>query len=327
MQQMPDGDAMTVTGSVVAAVGIAPRILILLATYNGEPWLREQIDSILAQEGVEVQIDIGDDVSKDGTRALIESTWGQDSRVRLHAWAQGSGSAGANFRRLYRQADLEGFDFVALADQDDVWLPGKLAAAVEALECTGAQGYSCAVQAFWPDGRERVLDQQPAVRAADFLFEGAGQGCTFVVRAAFFARVRQFCLDQVEATEALHYHDWLIYLLARAWGQAWHFDVRPWMRYRQHGGNEIGSRGSLSAVQRRLAMIRDGWFARQIVAAARLYRLAGGADPVACALSDKAAGQRRASRLGLALDMIRHGRRRASDRWVLAVSVLAGWVF
>lgn len=327
MPQMRDGDAMTVTGSVVAPVGVAPRILILLATYNGEPWLREQVESILAQEGVEVCIDIGDDVSKDGTRALIESAWGQDPRVRLHAWPRGSGSAGANFRRLYRQVDLEGFDFVALADQDDIWLPGKLAAAVEALERTGAQGYSCAVQAFWPDGRERVLDQQPQMRAADFLFEGAGQGCTFVVRAALFARVRQFCIDQAEATEALHYHDWLIYLLARAWGLAWHFDARAWMRYRQHGGNEIGSRGSLSAVQRRLAMIRDGWFARQIVAAARLYRLAGGADPVACTLADKADGTRRPSRLGLALDMLRHGRRRAADRWVLAGSVLAGWVF
>jgi rhamnosyltransferase len=306
-----------------------PRVLVLLATYNGEPWLREQIDSILAQQDVEVHLEIGDDVSRDGTRALIASAWGNDPRVRLQPWSEGSGSAGANFRRLYRHVDPTGFDFVALADQDDVWLPGKLAAAVEVLQRTQAQGYSCAVQAFWPDGRQQVLGQQAQVRAADCLFEGAGQGCTFVLRVALFERVRQFCIDQAEATEALHYHDWLIYLLARAWRAPWHFDPRPWMRYRQHGGNEIGSRGSLTAVRRRLAMIRDGWFARQIVAAARLYRLAGGDDAAACALAEQAVSPPRGlrARLALAGQTLRHGRRRTADRWVLAVSVLAGWVF
>lgn len=306
-----------------------PRVLVLLATYNGEPWLREQIDSILAQQGVEVHLEIGDDVSRDGTRALIASAWGDDPRVRLRAWDSGSGSAGANFRRLYRHVDPAGFDFVALADQDDVWLPGKLAAAVEALRDAGAQGYSCAVRAFWPDGREQVLDQQARVRAADCLFEGAGQGCTFVLRADLFARVRQFCIDHPDETESLHYHDWLVYLLARAWKAPWYFDSRPWMRYRQHGGNEIGSRGSLRAVQRRLSMIRDGWFARQIVAAARLYRLAGGDDAAACALVERALHPPRGlpARLVLARQTLRHGRRRTADRWVLAGSVLAGWVF
>lgn len=315
--------------TLVQSVTVLPRVLVLLATYNGQPWLREQIDSILDQQDVEVHIEVGDDASRDETPALMVLNWGDDPRVRLNAWSTASGSAGANFRRLFRHVDAAGFDFVALADQDDIWLPGKLAAAIDALGKVGAQGYSCSVQAFWPDGSERVLDQQSRTRAADCLFEGAGQGCTFVLRSELFSRVRQFCLDHVEATEALHYHDWLIYLLTRAWNLPWYFDSRPWMRYRQHGGNEIGSRGGLKAVQRRLEMIRNGWFAAQVRAAANLYRLAGGRNPTACALADKAVnGSKGAlSRVLLAAQMLRYGRRRTSDRLVLAGSVLAGWVF
>ena len=305
-----------------------PRISVLLATYNGAPWLREQLDSILAQEEVEVHVEIGDDCSRDDTRALIHSTWGHDPRVRLNEWSQSSGSAGANFRRLYRHVDAAGFDFVALADQDDVWLPRKLITAIQEMQRTGAQGYSCAVQAYWPDGREQVLDQQSTLRAADFLFEGAGQGCTFVMSPCLFSRMRQFCLDHHEATEALHYHDWLIYLLARAWELPWYFDPQPWMRYRQHGGNEIGSRGSMAAVRRRLDLIRDGWYGRQVLAAARLYQLAGGRDPMACVLVETVLNRTQAgTRLGLTLQVLRHGRRRLTDRLVLAGSVLLGWLF
>lgn len=310
-------------------VGVLPRVQVLLASYNGEPWLREQLESILSQEDVEVHVEIGDDCSRDGTRALIKSTWGNDPRVRLNEWSQSSGSAGANFRRLYRHVDATEFDFVALADQDDVWLSRKLITAIQTMQRTGAQGYSCAVQAFWSDGREQVLAQQSVLRAADFLFEGAGQGCTFVMSPLLFIRMRQFCIDHHEATEALHYHDWLIYLLARAWALPWYFDPQPWMRYRQHGGNEIGSRGSMAAVRRRLDMIRNGWFDREVLAAAHLYRLAEGSDPTACALGDVVLNRSTGAgtRPGLTLQVLLHGRRRLSDRLVLAVSVLVGWLF
>ena len=307
---------------------LRPRVLVLLATYNGEPWLREQVASILSQEGVAVHLEIGDDCSRDATCALIESTWGGDARVHLTVWPSGSGSAGANFRRLYRQIDASGFDFVALADQDDVWQPRKLIEAIEALERSGAQGYSCAVEAFWPAGREQVLDQRPAARTADFLFEGAGQGCTFVMRPGLFLRVRQFCLDHHAASESLHYHDWLVYLLARTWGLSWYFDPRPWMRYRQHGGNEIGSRGSMAAVRRRLELIRSGWFSGQVRAAATLYGVAGGTDPEVQALVARLLHPEGGlvSRGTLARQLWRQGRRRASDRGVLVVSALVGWL-
>ena len=306
-----------------------PRILILLAVYNGKPWLTEQLESILSQEGVQVHVLIGDDLSSDGSLGLIERGWRTDPRVEICSSNRRSGSAGANFRQLYARANLVGFDFIALADQDDVWMPRKLISAVEALDRSGAGGYSCAVQAFWPDGRQVVLNQNPQIRAADFLFEGAGQGCTFVIRGELFARLQQFCRDHRAETEELHYHDWLIYLLARSWGCAWHFDPCAWMHYRQHGGNEIGARGGVQAITRRLALIRNGWLLRQVQAAVRLYILAGGTDhrvrQIADVLPDSACSTRLLRRFRITILIFRHSRRRLSDRLVLVAAALAGF--
>lgn len=304
-----------------------PRVLVLLASYNGAPWLAEQVDSILAQRGVDISILIGDDLSKDATQRLVQEKWGSDERVTLHAWDRPSGSAGANFRRLYRFADLDGFDLVALADQDDIWAPDKLQTAARALQTSGAVGYSCAVTSFWPDGRERVMAQRPVTSGGDFLFEGAGQGCTFVVAAGFFARVRSFCNEHAEAVEALHYHDWLIYLLSRAWNLDWYFDAVPKMRYRQHEGNEIGSRGGLGAITRRLELVRNGWYRKQVLAAAQIYVLANtGSGSVRRLLAVLRARDSFMRRVGLAWFCARNGRRRLSDRAVLVFASAAGWL-
>jgi rhamnosyltransferase len=306
-----------------------PRILVLLASFNGARWIEEQIDSVLAQRGVAVHLMVRDDVSSDGTWALLTELYGMDQRVTLTQAPRASGSAGANFRALYTAASLTGYDHVALADQDDVWLPNKLSRAVEVLTRDAAQGYSCAVEAFWANGRRRAITQSPRQRAADFLFEGAGQGCTFVLTAALFERVQIFCRAHRHAASALHYHDWLVYLLARTWRERWTFDLSPQLRYRQHETNEIGARGSQSAVASRLELIRSGWYARQLQAAAKIYGDAGGCEPIVTGTADfiSAPHQRswRARLAGLRLVLV-HGRRRLRDRLVLAASALAGWI-
>jgi rhamnosyltransferase len=311
-----------------------PRVLVLLATYNGARWLRAQLDSILAQQGVCVSIIVGDDCSKDETRSVIDEYIEIHSaeKISLLGWSKSSGSAGANFRRLYVAADLAEVDFVALADQDDVWYPKKISHAIELLYQENAQAYSSAVAAFWPDGRKSVLEQSPCERSADFIFEGAGQGCTFLMTGSFFERVQSFCVDHPVEIERLHYHDWLVYLLARTWGMSWVFDSTPSMRYRQHGGNEIGARGGWAAVDRRLQMIRNGWYRGQICAASNLYRLAGGGEADALRLSGFWMGDTSNQsgsvlmRLLTAVRLLRYGRRRALDRWVLALAVLVGWI-
>jgi rhamnosyltransferase len=305
---------------------VRPRVLVLLATYNAGTWLQEQVASILAQTDVDVQILIGDDVSKDDTREFIHRHWGASANVRLAGWDTPSGSAGANFRRLYRAADMQDYDFVALADQDDLWFPHKLINAIRAMQVSGAAGYSSAVEAFWPDGKTKVIGQNATMRQGDFLFEGAGQGCTFVVTKELFQRVRAFCLHEHAVAEALHYHDWLIYALARTWHLQWYFDPQPSMRYRQHDNNEIGSRGSVASIFKRLKMIESGWYRGQVRAAVDVADVAGGRTGASTfqKLFHQPASLMR--RIRMAIYTMRNGRRRIADRVVLAFASLAGWI-
>jgi rhamnosyltransferase len=310
-----------------AAIRTKPRVLVLMATYNGAQWLGEQVESILAQEGVEVSLMAADDASRDKTRDHLEDLARRHPRVQLVGWDEGSGSAGANFRRLFRTVDTAGFDFVALADQDDVWHGRKLSAAIEALERSSSDGYSCAVRSFWPDGREKVLPQVAVPRGADFLFEGAGQGCTFVLRQPLFERAQDFCRSWGNVADQLHYHDWLLYLLARAWNRGWYFDQQAWIRYRQHGGNEIGSRGSLKSIARRVELIRNGWFGAQVGAAIAIFRTAKQDDGLVNRFAELfRQPDSLARRLKLLYFFVRHGRRRVADRIVLAGSAAAGWI-
>ncbi|SFY35782.1 rhamnosyltransferase [Janthinobacterium lividum] len=313
--------------AAVKDVPSRPKVLVLLATYNGALWLGEQLVSILSQQDVDVHVLVGDDVSKDGTLLLLEDKFAGRVSIELMGWSVSSGSAGANFRRLYLAADVTSFDYVALADQDDIWLGDKLSNAIACLEHSGSVAYSSAVEAFWADGRTKILGQNKTIRAADFLFEGAGQGCTFVIRSAIFVQIQQFCRHHRIDIEALHYHDWLIYILVRAWQLPWYFDAQVGMRYRQHAGNEIGSRGGYFAVQKRVQLIRSGWYRRQVDAAATIYRLAAGNDTKALRLITLLSHQQAIGRsFRLSYLLFRGGRRRLIDRLVLVVSAMCGWL-
>jgi rhamnosyltransferase len=310
------------------SMNCTPRVKVLLASWNGSRWLGPQIDSILAQQGVTVSLTIQDDHSSDDTTALVKEEYVQrDRRVELLENPVASGSAGANFRRLFARADVAGFDYVALADQDDIWMHDKLARAIEVLAGSRAAGYSAAVEAFWPDGRKRRLGQSRESRQCDYLFEGAGQGCTFVLPVVWFQRVQEFCLAHADAVADFHYHDWLVYLLIRAWGGQWSFDDRPCMHYRQHANNEIGARGSLHAVTRRVGMLRNGWFRRQVLVALDLFELAGGTAAGVGEIRELVAlPDSPSKRIGLIVFMLKHSRRRFSDRLVLAFSSSTGWL-
>lgn len=306
-----------------------PRVLVLLASYEGHDWIEAQIGTILSQCNVSISLLVSDDHSRDGTGALIRSLAATDPRVDVLESTSASGSAGANFRRLLRGADATDFDFVALADQDDIWLDDKLFQAIQQLDRMSASGYSSSVTAFWRDGRERTLHQSPRWRTADFLFEGAGQGCTFVLTAEFFRTVQFFCLRHAAQADALHYHDWLIYLLARADGRRWIFDSESRIRYRQHESNEIGARGGIGAALHRLRKIRDGWFRRQVEAAIDAYVASNQRNPIVERfrhLLSPSTPRNLSRRFRMATLLIQHSRRRASDRMVLVVATLLGWL-
>lgn len=306
------------------------KVKVVLATYNGEKWVEEQIRSILVQKSVAINLLVADDNSKDKTIKLIEEKFSTDSRIEVIRRIPGSGSSGANFRNMFKTANLQDSGYVAFADQDDQWHEDKLQRAVSSIAIQGADGYSSSVLAVWNAEKSKILRQNSVERAADQLFEGAGQGCTFVLRADFFKKVQDFCNQNSDVIEKLDFHDWLVYILARAWNKKWYFDPEPSMIYRQHGNNEIGALDGISAIWRRVKLIKNGWYARQLVAACEIYILAGGQNVNCLKLADLfvGLGSRKSwrRRVVLAISVMKHGRRRFTDRCVLAVSALNGWI-
>ena len=298
----------------VTAEASSARVLVLLAVRNGLPWIRDQIDSILAQQGVAVSLVVSDDASTDGTFEYCA----QRSDVELLPGRGPHGSAGRNFFHLLSRVDLTGYDYVAFADADDIWYSWKLSRAVAELRRTGSDGYGANVTAFWEDGREKLVDKAHPQREWDFVFESAGPGCTFVFSSRLAARVQHVLRLAPSIPNDVSQHDWFVYAWARSHGFRWTIDAEPVMRYRQHAGNELGVNTGSKAAGRRLRQLRSGWYRRQVEAIASFCGVH--TQPFIRAVL----GHGLKSRLTLAL-RVRHCRRRSRDRLVLALASVLGW--
>lgn len=302
------------------------KVLVLLASYNGEKWLHEQCDTILGQSNVAVRLVVSDDNSSDASHAVLCQRQAADARMSLLPLTQRAGSAGKNFYRLMRDTEIEDAEFVAFSDQDDIWHLDKLSRACAALTASGAAGYSSAVTAFYENGRTAALTQSPRTTPVDFLFEGAGQGCTFVLQRATFIDIQRAVRQHWELICRVHHHDWLVYALCRSWGWAWAFDARPSIDYRQHATNELGARSALAGVMRRWGLIRSGWYRTQIEAVSAAIVGVGRAEAIAVFLQLQASRTSLRGRLDWLLLLGRHGRRKSADRLVLVAAALAGHI-
>jgi len=241
-----------------------PNVAVLLAAYNGAPWIEEQMASILNQTGVDLTIYISIDPSTDGTEALCQLYAERNPGVVALPDAGKFGGAARNFFRLIRDVDLSAFDFVAFADQDDIWHLDKLHRATQTLQNTGADGYSSNVTAFWPDGRTELIDKaQPQVKW-DYLFEAAGPGCTYVLSRQLIEMLKASVKAHWETLQTVSLHDWYCYAFARSNGFNWVIDPLPSMQYRQHERNQFGANTGMSSLVSRYKMIRSGWWFSQV---------------------------------------------------------------
>lgn len=242
-----------------------PRVAILMATYNGRAWIEAQCASIFAQQGVDWTLLVSDDASTDGTLEYLREIAAHRRDVVLLPTAAPSGSSAANFARLLREVDLDRYDFFALADQDDIWLPDKLARACLMLRRKAADGYSSNVEALYADGRRALVAKSSPQHAHDHYFESPGPGCSFVMSRRLMQRV-------VPVLQAIHersdrvfaYHDWFLYAFARRAGFVWHIDPKPTMLYRQHAHNVLGANIGLLPRWRRLQRIWSGWYLDEV---------------------------------------------------------------
>ena len=219
-------------------------VAVLMSTYNGEAFLRTQIDSILAQTGVSLTLLARDDGSNDGTRAILDEY--QDRG--LLRWY-----TGPNLRSAYSFWDLleraPQADYYAFADQDDYWYPDKLAAAVERIESErGGKPalYFCKKRLV--DGALRPLDAEDEyVRGTALGYALLGcraSGCTMVFDRALMERLLAY------KPAFMTMHDSWVLRVAAAVGTVL-YDDTPHMDYRQHGGNVVGSASRQEIFRRR----------------------------------------------------------------------------
>jgi rhamnosyltransferase len=245
------------------------KICVLMATFNGEKYIEEQIRSILNQYGVNVTLYVSDDLSTDGTLAIIRRFLPYGN-VHLLGKQNKFGSAGRNFFSLIERVDFDEFDFVAFADQDDIWNVDKLLVSALYLEQTEeCVGVSSCVEAFWPDGRIFYVNKAVPQRNFDYFFESSGPGCTYLLRSSFAAEFKSLLRSKPWIYTSVFFHDWLIYAYARKLNYYWHVLPFSTIKYRQHGNNETGVNTGFSAFRMRLKKLKSGWALDQVFAVAK----------------------------------------------------------
>jgi glycosyltransferase involved in cell wall biosynthesis len=215
-------------------VASALKVKVLLSTYNGARFLREQLDSLLAQSYKDVFIDIRDDGSTDDTCRILQEYSGKHPNI--HVVYGGNIGVIESFFILLREAG-ENHDFLAFCDQDDIWLPDKIHNAVNAM--TGEDNrkpllycsrYEFVNEEMKPLGFSRIARR---IGFGNALVENIAAGCTIVINQ----KARGLILSRDPGPIVIH--DWWFYLIVSAFGKVL-YDDQVNIKYRQHRGNVIG---------------------------------------------------------------------------------------
>ena len=217
------------------------KVAIIMSTYNGEKFLREQIDSILLQENVDIRLFIRDDGSKDNTTKIINEYskendnvifWNKDCILNLGI----RDSFLSLLKDVYEKyADIEYFAF---ADQDDVWNPKKLSTAIKKIAENKDRPTLYYSNKTFVDADLNLIFEENIKYYGDFyevLWTSLASGCTMVMnRAVVQLSVRIF------PEYAGYIHDSWIYRLSKLCNVNIVFDNKSYILYRQHGDNAFG---------------------------------------------------------------------------------------
>jgi glycosyltransferase involved in cell wall biosynthesis len=232
-----------------------PRVLVLLATYNGERFLREQIESILdpvmGQSYPWLRMMARDDGSQDGTAAILEEYARKfPDKFAVLPDCTPSGEAKWNFLRLIEAAlaQEDSWDYLALADQDDVWQPDKMEVTVAAMQELAARHPVETPLLVFTDLRvvdERLETIYPSMWAQQrlhpqnvqhferIMVQNVITGCTALINRPLASR-----MTLMPAEAAMH--DWWMAMLAGGLGDSAAVQQQM-VSYRQHASNVAGA--------------------------------------------------------------------------------------
>lgn len=213
-------ETSTATGSA-----LGPLVSIALCTYNGERFLVPQLDSILAQDYEHLEIIVVDDASSDGTWAILQEYAAREPRMRAIRNESNLGHL-RNFERALAQCSG---DYIAPADQDDIWLPGKISRLLSIAPLHAA--VYCDSLLIDESGRSlgrRVSERLRRYSGRDpsvFVFFNCASGHAMLLQRETVKRALPF--PDVEA------HDWWLAFVAASLGGIAYLD-EVLVHYRRH---------------------------------------------------------------------------------------------
>lgn len=240
------------------------RVDVIMATYNGERFVGEQIESVMKNEGVNVYLHIFDDGSADRTLEIIREYAGRyPSRIYVEENAQNLRVTKNFLSGIQRVMEHEHeAEYFMCCDQDDVWDPDKISRTLKRMHqmekrfgtdrplfvFTDAQVVNESLtelkSSFYKSQHYQVHKTDPA----HLLMENKCIGCTTMIN-------RSFAPYLWELPDHARYHDWWLALIAASFGNI-SFLPRCTLRYRQHSGNVVGSTGFVAYIVNRITGLK-----------------------------------------------------------------------
>ena len=258
-------------------------VQIVMAVYNGERYLAEQIESLRAQTFTDWELLVSDDCSTDASLSIIKRYREADNRIKLVQNDQHYGRAKQHFMALFGLADAT---YVMACDQDDVWDADKIEITLKEMRAHEAGEKPVLVCTDL-----RVVDDKMNLISPSFLtYSGMDSskrdlgyflasclvtGCTMMVNHYLLE-----LLQEKANTDQIIMHDWWASLLASTFGEIVYID-RAAISYRQHGDNSVGAtRFSILDSLKQIDLKRRTERAA-IVQAGEFYRVFGASIPSA----------------------------------------------
>lgn len=243
------------------------KVIVLLACYNGDKYLDEQIASIVEQTHKDWLLLIRDDGSTDNTLRVIEKWAKLDNRISLLNDENGAtGSSQQNFSLLMKYAMNHKGHIFCFSDQDDVWVPEKIQVMLKHLNIAVEQNYQSTTPCLLHSDLE-VVDKQLNLRHQSFvklnkllpktelnparlLTRNEVTGCTMMFNRALLRLA-------FPVPEKSVMHDWWLALVSAYCGKLTYVDERL-VKYRQHDSNVIGAKSFYHGISPG-NQIKGGW--------------------------------------------------------------------
>ncbi|NLD09189.1 MAG: glycosyltransferase family 2 protein [Xanthomonadaceae bacterium] len=223
------------------------KIDILLACYNGENYIRNQILSLQQQTHTNWHLYIRDDGSTDHTLEIVRAFIEKDSRITLIKDHKKNLGPALNFKELFEYSTA---NYAICCDQDDIWFEKKLALLLKVAKDKFSDEYPCMVYSdgYGYDSEEGIISHQnisnlDARSLEQFMFFNGGyQGCSVLFNKSLTKMFQQY-------TPPFYMHDDIISLLAFTFGKVYRLPKKL-MLYRQHDNNVTGNMTRDSLIKR-----------------------------------------------------------------------------